>query len=148
MFAAASDPLIWELHPANDRYKESVFRGYFDGAMTSQMAFAIIERASGKIIGSSRYHDYDAALGEVEIGWTFIVRAYWGGSANAEIKRLMLAHAFRFVPTVIFWVGESNWRSQRAMEKIGGKRREGLYTRAVSGLDKKQVIFEIKRPPA
>ena len=145
MFAAASDPLIWELHPAKDRYKEPAFRSYFDGAIASKMAFAITDRLSGKIIGSSRYHGYDAALGEVEVGWTFIVRAYWGGTTNAEVKRLMLGYAFTFVPTVTFWVGEKNWRSQRAMEKIGGVRRDGFYSRAISGVENKQVVFEIKK---
>jgi len=144
MFEAASDPLIWELHPAKDRYQESVFRAFFDGAIASRSAFAIIDRATGKIIGSSRYYGYDAALGEVEIGWTFLVRAYWGGSTNAEVKRLMLGHALGFVRTVIFWVGEKNWRSQRAMEKIGGLRRQGLFCRAISGADNRHVIFEIK----
>ncbi len=145
MFAAASDPLIWELHPAKDRYLEPVFKAYFDGAISSKMAFAITDRAIGKIIGSSRYHSHDAALGEVEIGWTFLVRSYWGGVTNAEIKRLMLAHAFTIVPTVVFWVGEKNWRSQRALEKIGGVRRDGFYTRAISGIENKQVVFEIKK---
>lgn len=147
MFSAASDPLIWELHPAKDRYTEPVFRAFFDGAMASGMAFAIIDRATGKVIGSSRYHGYDATRGEVEIGWTFIVRAYWGGSTNAEVKGLMISHAFSFARTVIFWVGETNWRSQRAMEKIGGLRREGLYTRAISGADNRHVVFEIEKSP-
>jgi len=144
MFKAASDPLIWQLHPANDRYKEPVFRTYFDGAMSSTMALAFIDHASNEIIGSSRYHGYDAALREVEIGWTFIARRYWGGNTNAEIKRLMIDHAFTFLDTVIFWVGETNWRSRRAMEKIGGVLREGVYTRATGGLVP-HVIYEIRK---
>jgi hypothetical protein len=44
---------------------------------------------------------------EVEIGWTFPVRSHWGGATNREVKRLMLDHAFTFVETVIFWVGEA-----------------------------------------
>lgn len=145
MLKAASDPLIWKLHPASDRYTEPVFRAFFDTALASRMAFAFIDRASGAIIGSSRYHGYDADLGEVEIGWTFLARAYWGGQTNAEIKRLMLDHAFAFVDTVIFWVGETNLRSRRAMEKIGGVLRPGTYRRAI-GADVPHEIFEIKKP--
>ncbi len=149
MFAAAADPLIWELHPAHDRYTEPVFRTYFENGLASQMAFAFVARGDGAIIGSSRYHGYDSALSEIEIGWTFLTRAYWGGRINAEIKRLMIDHAFTFADTVIFWVGEKNWRSQRAMEKIGGVRRPGIHTRAISrnadGTLQPHVIFEIKK---
>ena len=56
----------------------------------------------------------------------------------------MLDHAFTFVDTVVFWVGEENWRSQGAMTKIGGVRREGLLTRELSG-DKPYFIFEITK---
>jgi RimJ/RimL family protein N-acetyltransferase len=144
MFAAAADPKIWELHPATDRYTESVFRQYFDAALSSGTAFTFFDRDSGKIIGSSRYYGYDPDTREVEIGWTFISRDYWGGSYNAEIKQLMLNHAFQFVDTVVFWVGESNLRSRSAMEKIGGVLRDGVRFRDVSG-DSASVVYEVKR---
>src|SRR5688572_25348448 len=79
LFAAASDPLIWEQHPESDRYTEEKFRRYFDGAMLSGGAFAVIDAASGAVIGSSRYHGYDPEASEIEIGWTFLTREYWGG---------------------------------------------------------------------
>jgi len=60
----------------------------------------------------------------------------------------MIDHAFTFAGTVIFWVGETNWRSQRAMEKIGGVRRSGVHVRAINGTDHPHVIFEIKKPRA
>jgi RimJ/RimL family protein N-acetyltransferase len=145
MFKAASDPLIWELHPAKDRYTEPVFRSFFDTALASKMAFAFVERTTGAIVGSSRYHNFDATLREVEIGWTFLARTHWGGRTNAEIKRLMIDHAFTFADTVIFWVGETNWRSQRAMEKIGGVRRSGIQVRAANGTDHRHVVFEIRK---
>jgi RimJ/RimL family protein N-acetyltransferase len=81
------------------------------------------------VIGSSRFHAYDSVRNEVEIGWTFLARAYWGGRYNGEMKRLMLRHAFRFVRRVVFLVGPENLRSQRAVERIGavlvGHRRDG-----------------------
>jgi RimJ/RimL family protein N-acetyltransferase len=144
LFAAGSDPEIWKVHPSPDRYTEPEFRKYFDGAIASKMAFVFVDRRSGRLIGSSRYFGYDAALGEIEIGWTFVVREFWGGATNREVKRLMLDHAFSFVDTVIFWVGEQNWRSQGAMKKIGGVLREGRFTRELSGA-MPYFIFEIEK---
>jgi RimJ/RimL family protein N-acetyltransferase len=145
MFLAAADPEIWALHPVCDRYKEPVFREFFEGALACGSAFSIVDRQTSTIVGSSRFYGYDPGAGELEIGWTFLVRSHWGGSYNAEVKALMLDHAFTFVPTVVFWVGERNWRSQRAMEKIGGKRRAGLYFRTLNGAVHQHVIFEIGR---
>ena len=85
----------------------------------------------------------NAAASEIEIGWTFLSRDYWGGSYNAEIKQLLLNHAFTFVDTVVFWVGETNTRSRRAMEKIGAVLRPGVQHRDVAG-DAPYVVYEIK----
>ncbi|SHL64648.1 Protein N-acetyltransferase, RimJ/RimL family [Bradyrhizobium lablabi] len=142
LFAAGSDPEIWKVHPSPDRYTEPAFRAYFDSAVASKMAFVFVDRSTGALIGSSRYHGYDAERSEIEIGWTFVVRSHWGGATNREVKRLMLDHAFTSVDTVIFWVGEKNWRSQGAMKKIGGVRRDGLFTRESSGAVP-YFIFEI-----
>lgn len=129
MYAAASDAKIWEQHPASDRYQERVFRQYFDDAIACGSAFAFVDNASGDIIGSSRYHGHDPVAREIEIGWTFLARACWGGRYNSEIKQLMLDHAFTFVDTVVFWIGETNMRSRRSVEKLGGVLREGIYRR-------------------
>jgi len=122
LFRVAADPLIWEQHPERDRYTEPVFRKFFDGGIASGGALVALDRATGQIIGSSRYHDYSAARSVVEIGWTFLARAYWGGRYNGEMKRLMLEHAFRWVARVHFVIGPDNVRSQRAVEKIGSVR--------------------------
>ena len=142
LFTAGSDPEIWKVHPASDRYTERAFRKYFDGALASGMGFVFVDRSTGRLIGSSRYYGYDAERSEIEIGWTFITRSHWGGKTNREVKRLMLDHAFTFLDTVVFWVGEENWRSQGAMTKIGGVKRSGLFTRELSGATP-HVIFEI-----
>jgi RimJ/RimL family protein N-acetyltransferase len=113
--AVASDPLIWEQHPDPDRCTAPVFREFFRGAMESGGAFVVLDRNDGRVIGSSRFAGYDEAPSEIEIGWTFLARSHWGGRSNREMKRLMLAHAFRFVRRVIFRVGPHNRRSQRAL---------------------------------
>ena len=142
LYAVAADPLIWEQHPANDRYKEEVFKEFFREALESGGAFAVIDRTSGRIIGSSRYYGHDAERREMEIGWTFLARTYWGGVYNRELKQLMLHHAFQFVDRVVFLVGPRNFRSQRAMEKIGGVR-AGMTRREPGGPE--SVVFEITR---
>jgi RimJ/RimL family protein N-acetyltransferase len=144
MFAVGSDPEIWKVHPVRDRHTEAGFRKFFDGAVNSKMAFAFVDRSTNRLIGSSRYYGFEPELSEIEIGWTFLARSHWGGRANREVKRLMLDHAFAFVDTVVFWVGEQNWRSQGAMTKIGGVKREGLFTRELSGATP-YFIFEITK---
>jgi RimJ/RimL family protein N-acetyltransferase len=120
LYAAASDPLIWEQHPAHDRWQRDVFRGYFDAGIACGGALVAVDRTSGALVGSSRYYGWNPAVREVEIGWTFLARSHWGGRYNAEMKALMLAHAFTFAHTVLFLVGPKNLRSRRAVEKIGG----------------------------
>ena len=122
LYAVASDPLIWEQHPNSDRYQPDVFRKFFADALESGGALIALDRDGDRVIGSSRYHCYDLERSEVEIGWTFLARSHWGGVYNGEMKRLMLSHAFKFVDNVIFMVGSTNLRSQRAVEKIGGVR--------------------------
>src|ERR1044072_7341456 len=119
LFAVASDSLIWEQHPDSDRYKEDVFRIFFREALECGGAFVVIDAKTQQIIGSTRFYGYDPEKSEIEIGWTFLARKYWGGRYNAEMKRLLLNHAFQFVESVVFFVGEDNVRSQRAMGKIG-----------------------------
>ncbi len=145
MFDAASDPLIWAGHPARDRYTEPAFRKYFQGALESGGALSILDKASGRIVGCSRYHDYQSDRSRVEIGYTFLVRSCWGGAVNGEVKRLMLGHAFRFVDTVQFAVAEDNIRSRKACEKIGAVLSERREMRPTAGGDIPYCIYELRR---
>ena len=143
LFAVASDPQVWAIHPQHDRWQEPVFRRFFADALERGGALVVIEKASGAIIGSSQYKE--EAGGAVEIGWTFLTPSHWGGSYNREIKRLMLAHALQFVERVEFRVGECNLRSQRAMEKIGGRLTERFDIVATPNGPMRHVIYEITR---
>jgi RimJ/RimL family protein N-acetyltransferase len=120
LYAVASDPLIWEQHPSKDRYKRDVFENFFKGAMDSGGAFRIHDAVTGELIGSSRYYEYDADQRKISIGYTFLARSHWASGHNRALKTLMLDHAFRFVDRVVFQVGVDNWRSRKAMEKLGG----------------------------
>ncbi len=146
LFAVASDPLIWQQHPESDRYKEDVFKIFFREAMECGGAFVIIDTKNQQIIGSTRFYGYDPERSEIEIGWTFLARKYWGGRYNREMKRLMLAHAFKFVENAIFFVGENNIRSQKATEKIGGIR-SGMVKKTYGNRPPSlNVRYLIKRP--
>jgi RimJ/RimL family protein N-acetyltransferase len=145
LFAVASDPLIWEQHPENDRYNENVFKIFFEDALRSGGAFVVIDTQTQQIIGSTRFHGYDPEKSEIEIGWTFLARKYWGGRYNREMKQLMLAHAFKFVENVVFFVGENNIRSQKATEKIGAVKSgtaKKVYGNRPASLNVRYVIRE------
>jgi RimJ/RimL family protein N-acetyltransferase len=143
LYAVASDPLIWEQHPNNDRWKPDVFRAFFQAALQSGGALVAVDRESGTLIGTSRYHGFAGdADSEVEVGWTFLARAYWGGRYNAEMKRLMLDHAFKSFRSVVLVIGPNNLRSQKAAAKIGGVRIANRV--GADGLEK--VVYRIKAP--
>ena len=123
-----------------------MFRAFFDDALAGGGAMAVIDRASGAVVGSSRWQGYDPEDGgSVEVGWTFLARSHWGGAYNPELKRLMIDHALRFVDRVIFRVGETNWRSRRAMEKIGGRLTDAHEYWQMAGREVAHVVYEITR---
>lgn len=122
LYAVASDPLLWEQHPERDRYKPEVFEKFFSGAIESRGAFLVYNNTNNEVIGSSRYYDLFPDQQSVAIGYTFISRGCWGKQYNRALKDLMLDHAFRFVDNVIFHVGISNFRSQKAVEKLGAQK--------------------------
>lgn len=143
LFAVASDREIWAVHPAHDRWQEPVFRQFFADALAGGGAFAVIDKQSGAVIGSSRYGPPDGD--EIEIGWTFLARAYWGGGFNAEMKRLMLAHALAHFQRVVFMVGADNVISRKAMGHIGGRLTNRTFERQMCGVIVPHVLFEITR---
>jgi RimJ/RimL family protein N-acetyltransferase len=148
--AVAADPLIWEQHPARDRWKREVFADYFRNALDEVHhqggAFAVIDRATGAIIGCTRFHGYDPDASELEIGWTFLARSHWGGRCNPEMKRLMLDHAFQFVQRVIFLVGVDNIRSQTAVSRLGAAP-DGFVERTnFGGPVSRSIKFILTRP--
>ncbi|MEO8316260.1 MAG: GNAT family N-acetyltransferase [Pseudomonadota bacterium] len=121
LWEVARDPLIWEQHPDKTRCHPAGFARLFKESLESGSALVVIEAATGRIIGSSRYYDWDPAKREIAIGYTFLARDFWGGPVNRELKQLMIGHVAPWVGRVWFHVGKDNLRSQRAMEKIGAK---------------------------
>ncbi len=148
LYGVAQDPLIWEVHPAHDRWQEPVFRAFFEEGLASGGMLVARDRATGGVIGSSRYDQRRVDPDEIEIGWTFLARSRWGGHHNGEMKRLMLDHAFRFAPRVILIVGEGNLRSRRAVEKIGGRLTDRRLDAPMARRSAPHVVYAIECPDA
>ena len=119
LYAAASDPLIWEQHPNRNRWQRTEFENYFKGAMESHGALLVMDAQTMEIIGCSRYYDFDIEKGSISIGYTFFVRNHWGSRYNYALKNLMLDHIFQYTGRVNFYIGAQNKRSQISLERLG-----------------------------
>jgi len=146
LYQVAQDPLIWELHQNSDRHELTVFKQFFKDAIDSRSAFVIIDKTSNNIIGSSRYKLTEYSDKAVEIGWTFLSRDFWGGIYNKSFKSLLINHAFQYFDYILFNVDLNNFRSQKAVKKLGGTlidkngKLAYLHTRVETGL-----TFSIKK---
>jgi RimJ/RimL family protein N-acetyltransferase len=144
VFAVASDPMVWEQHPIHDRWRRDVFDPFFAEGLASGGALAVVDKASGRILGSTRYDGYDPEEGgKVEIGWTFLERSSWGKGINPEMKRAMLRHAFNNVALVEFRVGDTNYRSRYALEAIGAVRTDRYELGRYDGKRVVHLYYEI-----
>ena len=119
LYEVASDPEIWEQHPSKNRYQKEVFQLYFDGAVESKSAFLVYDSETEELIGCTRYYDFDSQNSKIAIGFTFLAKKYWGGNHNKAMKQLLIDYAFKHVDTIVFHIGDTNIRSQKAISKIG-----------------------------
>jgi len=145
LYEVASDPLIWEQHPNKNRYQREVFETFFKGAMESKGAFLVTDVATGKVIGSSRYYDYDGAHNSIAVGYTFIGRDYWGNGYNKALKQLMFDYAFQFVDKIILHIGATNYRSQKAAEKLGAKKVDEIEVAYYGEPAKTNFVYQVDK---
>ena len=122
LYQVAKDPLIWEQHPNKDRWKEDVFRSFFDAALESKAAYLILDKTTGECIGSTRYYGLNEIEKSIFVGFTFYARAYWGAGINPLVKEMMFDFAFNFVDKIYLHVGAENYRSQKAVERLGASK--------------------------
>ncbi len=106
---------------------------WIEGALADRHAerrfpFTVIDGVQGAVIGSTSYWGFDAHNAHVEIGSTWLGRAWWGTGRNAEVKLLLMTHAFETLELerVAFRTDIRNERSQRAIERLGATR-EGVH---------------------
>ncbi len=146
LYELARAPEVWAGHPSHDRWLEPVFDRFFEDGLERGGALAVCASGDGTLIGSSQFGIAEAeAPGEIELGWSFLGRAYWGLGHNPEIKGLMLAHALRHYERAIFQVGSENVISRKAMTKIGGVLTARTRSFERAGKIVEHVIFEITR---
>lgn len=142
LFAIASDELLWEQHPEKDRYKKEVFYKLFKKIIDFNSGFKIIDVKNGNVIGKTSYYDFNESEKSVAIGYTFIDRKYWATPYNRSLKNLMINYAFQFVEKIIFHIGETNFRSRKAVEKLGATLTETIF---VSETQKTHVIYKLEK---
>lgn len=125
---AARDGELWNLRitsvPApgeTQKYVEAALQGYEDGHM---LPFVVRDIASGRIIGSTRYHDIVPAVERLEIGYTWYGRSWQRTHVNTTCKLLLLAHAFETLGAqLVGWRTDNyNFASQKAIERLGAKK--------------------------
>ena len=145
LYAAASDPLIWEQHPNPNRYQKEVFESFFEGALASGGAFIVRDVDTGKALGSTRFYDLTPLDNEIKIGYTFFSRDCWGKGINKQVKTLMLNYAFIYIEKVIFHIGAQNIRSQIAIEKLGAKKVSEEIVAYYNEPDRLNFVYEMMR---
>lgn len=145
IYAVASDAAIWASHPNKNRYEREVFKNFFKGAIESGGAFLIEDKKTNQIIGSTRFYDYDEKDNSILIGYTFYATAYWGKGYNRAVKELMLNYIFNYVDKVRFHVGAENYRSLRAMEKLGARKVREIEIAYFGEPVRRNVEYEIQK---
>ena len=126
--AAAADGALWNIRvtsvPAPGEmaaYVATALQGQKDGHM---LPFAVVDPASGEVLGTSRYHDIVPAIARLEIGYTWYARRAQRSHVNTQAKFLLMRHAFEGLGAqVLGWRTDNfNFASQRAIERLGAKR--------------------------
>jgi RimJ/RimL family protein N-acetyltransferase len=153
LFEAAQDDEIWLYMPIArpqtladvQKWYEATIKGQRDGIF---LPFAIIDKATGRAIGSTRYLAIAPQDYSVEIGWTWLNPNYWRSPINTECKYLLLRHAFEELHCIRVWfkTDSRNIRSQNAITRLGAQK-EGVLRKHVivpkDGYQRHSVVFSI-----
>jgi N-acetyltransferase len=139
----ASDPAIWEQHPAKERASEDGFKNFFEASMNKRSTYVIHHIGENKLIGMSSYYDYDDYHDLICIGFTFIGARYWGQGVNAVVKEMMMQYAYDKlgVKHILFHVDDRNIRSQKALQKIGAGKSTHQDTVFERGEERCNLLF-------
>jgi RimJ/RimL family protein N-acetyltransferase len=126
------DKELWHWIPTAVRTREEM-AGYIETALNEQergvsLPFAIVEKATGRVIGSTRYGNIDRTHHRVEIGWTWVAREWQRTAMNTEAKYLLLRHAFESLGCmrVELKTDSLNEKSRAAILRLGAKE-EGIF---------------------
>lgn len=125
---AAADGALWNLRVTSVPEPEKT-RAYIELALAGReaghrLAFAVLDAASGEVLGSTSYHDIVPAIDRLEIGWTWYAQRVQRTAVNTTAKLLLLAHAFDTLGAkLVGWRTDNyNFTSQRAIERLGARK--------------------------
>ena len=126
--AAAADGQLWRLRVTSVPEPEAT-RAYIETALRmqalgSRLPFAVIDEASGQVLGSSSYHDILPQVARLEIGYTWYAQRVQRSHVNTGCKLMLMAHAFDTLGCqVVGWRTDNfNFASQRAIERLGARK--------------------------
>ncbi|MBC7940148.1 MAG: GNAT family N-acetyltransferase [Chitinophagaceae bacterium] len=126
--AAAADGELWKLHvtsvPAPGETAAYIATALQMRQQGSRLAFAVLDDASGQVIGSSSYHDIVPAVDRLEIGYTWYAASRQRSAVNTTAKWLLMTHAFESLGAkLVGWrTDNDNFASQRAIERLGARK--------------------------
>ncbi|MCB0527486.1 MAG: GNAT family N-acetyltransferase [Saprospiraceae bacterium] len=150
----ASDKRIWAhytLDGSNEgRLRTALNDGLLEKQKGAQFPFVIFEKATDRVLGSTRLLELQPAHRKLEIGWTWLHPDHWGTAVNLECKLLLLSFCFETLGTtrVQLRTDENNIRSRKAIEKIGA-RFEGILRHDLirdDGTHRNSAYFSIIEP--
>lgn len=153
MRSLSSDSDIWKWYTEDltnpDELERWMLNRLHESSKGDQMTYTVILNESGKVIGSTSYGHIDWEEKGIEIGWTWLGKAYIGSGINKQMKFLMLQHAFEMmeIERLELRTDEQNIRSRKAMEKIGAQYDGVLrnHRRTQGGKRRNTVIYSIIR---
>jgi RimJ/RimL family protein N-acetyltransferase len=126
--AAAGDGALWNIRVTSVPEPDQT-RAYVESALAmreagSRFAFAVLESATGRVLGSSSYHDILPAVKRLEIGYTWYAQSVQRTHVNTTAKLLLMRHAFETLGcAVVGWRTDNfNFASQAAIERLGAKK--------------------------
>jgi RimJ/RimL family protein N-acetyltransferase len=146
--AAAQDPTTFRYMGADLSTGAEAWPQYLADALRPEyVAWATVDAATGRAVGSTRFGDIAPEHGRVEIGWTWIAPSHQGSATNTEAKLLQLTYAFDELGAtrVALKTDGRNLRSQAAIERLGAQREGTLrrHIRMPDGFIRDTVYFSI-----
>jgi RimJ/RimL family protein N-acetyltransferase len=120
LYAVGKNPVIWAQHSEKNRGDFEEFQRFFDQGMDQRWGFyVVVSQQTQEIVGSTRFYEFNPQNRSVAIGYTFFDPSLWGRGVNSAVKKAQLDHAFQQVEQVLFYVYDQNFRSQKAVAKLG-----------------------------
>ena len=150
--AAAADGKLWNIRVTSVPEPENT-RKYIEQALEmraqgNRFAFVVLDTASGKVLGSSSYHDILPAVKRVEIGYTWYAKSVQRSHVNSTAKLLLMTHAFETLGCkVVGWRTDNfNFASQTAIERLGAKKEGVLLGHALrrDGTIRDTVMYSMR----